>query len=297
MSKLGIMLSLTSVLTFSASHGVAAEPVVAPMPMVVSYLKLNDFDAHYNYRYHLIEQALEITRPEFGDYQIKPYISQTSSIRYAQLLSDGDQLNVLWTSPGTPATKGEAIVIPIDIIKGLLGYRVCLINADAPPKLSAIHTLELLRKIKVGQAQWPDRAIYQFNNIVVVDTPNFSNLFKMLAAQRFDCIPLGVDEVERVYQAKKTQYPFLAIDSHVLIYYHYPLYLYVSKRHPALAERLSVGLQKMQNNGEFDRLFLLFHADNFARLALKKRTLICLESPYNREPNQCAQPPKYPGQP
>ncbi len=287
MTKLGINLLLVfTVYCLSAFSQAAA-------PMVVSYLKLEDFDAHYNYRYQLIEQALEITRPEFGDYQLKPFASQTSSTRYAQLLTEGQQLNVLWASPGTPIAKADAITIPIDIVKGLLGYRVCLINTNALSNLNFINDLNAFSKIKIGQGQWPDRAVYHFNQVTEVDAPNFPALFKMLGAKRFDCIPLGIDEVERVYQDKKSQYPFLAIDSHLLIYYHYPVYLYVSKKHPELAKRLTTGIQKMQSNGSFDQLFLKFHAQDMARLGLKKRVLICLKSPYNNE-KLCAQPPKYP---
>ncbi len=291
MNKLGIIHWIVIVgCGLSACVNAAAEPVA---PMVVSYLKLKDYDAHYNYRYQLIAQALEITRAEFGAYQIEPYKSQTSSSRYAQLLSEGEQLNLLWASPGTPTAKGDAIVIPIDIVKGLLGYRVCLINRDVYANLNFINDLPSFEQIKVGQAQWPDRAVYEFNHIAKVDSPSFSNLFKMLAAKRFDCIPLGIDEIERVYQDKKLQYPFLAIDSHLLIYYHYPVYFHVSKKHPALAERLSVGLKKMQRNGDFDRLFSRFHAENLARLELQKRRLLCLASPYPHASNQCIRPPAF----
>lgn len=286
MDKLGISLTFFAAYCFSAFCN-------ATEPMTVSYLKLDDFDAHYHYRYELIAQALEITRPEFGGYQLKPYTSQTSSIRYAQLLTEGDQLNLLWASPGTPTASADAIIIPIDIVKGLLGYRVCLINANAVPNLNFVNDLHTFSALKIGQGQWPDRAIYHFNKVTEIDSPNFSNLFKMLGAKRFDCIPLGIDEVEQVYQDKKSQYPFLAIDSHLLIYYHYPVYFYVSKKHPKLAQRLTLGLQKMQSSGEFNQLFLKYHAQDIERLDLKKRSLICLKSPYINEP-QCMQAPGYP---
>lgn len=287
MPKFGINIFLPIFFCCLSALSQAAEPTV------VSYLKLEGFDAHYQYRYQLIEQVLEITRPEFGDYQLKPFTAQVSTVRYAQLLTEGQQLNLLWASPGTPVAQADAITIPIDIVKGLLGYRVCLINTNALPNLSFINDLNAFRKIKVGQAQWPDRAVYHFNKVAEVDAPNFLALFKMLGAKRFDCIPLGVDEAEKIYQDKKSQYPFLVIDSHLLIYYHYPVYLYVSKKHPELAKRLTAGLQKMQNNGNFDQLFLKFHAQDMARLELKNRVLICLKSPYNNEP-QCTQQPSYP---
>lgn len=259
-------------------------------PMVVSYLKLDDFDAHYRYRYQLIERALELTRPEFGDYQYRSHVSQSTSTRYAQLLGEGKQLNLLWASPGTPIASANVIPIPIDIVKGLLGYRVCLINKNATTDLGFVTDLNNFKTIKFGQAQWPDRAIYKANQLIEIDAPTFDNLFKMLGALRFDCIPLGIDEIQQVYEDKKTEYPFIAIDSHLLIYYHYPVYLYVSKKSPELAQRIKLGLQKMQNNGEFNQLFARYHAESLAKLELKKRKLICLKSPYTVEQGECVYP-------
>lgn len=284
---------LTALLALNAGHAYAVKNSaygLSTEPMAVRYLKLQDFDAHYAYRYELIERALELTRIEFGDYQYKPFTSQSASSRYAQLLGEGNQLNILWASPGTPIANANAIIIPVDILKGLLGYRACMTNKNAGTDLSFIQDRASFEKIKFGQAQWPDRAVYKANKLIEVDAPTFDNLFKMLSAERFDCIPLGVDEIEQVYQDKKAQYPFLAIDSNLLIYYHYPVYFYVSKKTPELAQRLKLGLQKMQNNGEFDQLFFAHHAEHLARLNLEKRKLFCLISPYSLEQGNCILP-------
>lgn len=272
-----------------AADNLAYEP--SAEPMTVSYLKLTDFEVHYAYRYQLIERALELTRAEYGDYQYAPFSSQSTSVRYAQLLSEGVRLNLLWASPGTPISKANAIVIPIDILKGMLGYRACLINSNQVSSLNFVTDRVSFEKIKFGQAQWPDRAVYKANQLTEVDAPSFDALFKMLSAQRFDCIPLGVDEIEQVYSDKKKTYPFLAIDPHLLIYYHYPVYLYVSKKNPELAQRLKLGLQKMQVNGEFNQLFVKYHAEHLARLNLKARKLMCLSTPYTSEQGECVLPP------
>lgn len=287
-------LVLVGIIVSAASASFAATKVLAKevsAPTVVSYLKLNDFEAHYTYRYQLLERALELTRPEFGDYQYQPYASQNSSTRYAHLLGEGRYINLLWASPGTPVARANAIQIPIDILKGLLGYRVCLVNKHAKTSLAFVNDLTDLKTIKFGQAQWPDRAIYKANQLIEFEAPTFDSLFKMLSAQRFDCIPLGVDEVQRIYLDKKVEYPFLVIDSHLLIYYPYPVYFYVSKKSPELARRLKMGLQKMQDNGEFDQLFFKHHAESLTKLELNKRKLLCLNSPYIAESVGCSYPP------
>lgn len=291
MNKLGLFKLIIILLASSCSCTSIAADVTEPM--IVSHLQLTGYGAHYAYRYQLIKDALEITRTEFGDYKLAPYKSVSTSVRYGQLISEGKHLNVLWASPGTPIASAEVIEIPVDILNGLLGYRVCLINQDVATDLSKVKDAQGLASIKIGQALWPDRAIYHANQLVTVDAPNFDSLFMMLSAQRFDCIALGADEVVRIYETRKAQYPFLAIDSHVLIHYYYPVYLYVSKLHPLLAQRIALGLSKMKNNGDFDRLFYKFHSESLDRLQLQKRNLICLKSPYQQEHDQCTRPPAY----
>ena len=265
-------------------------------PMVVSYLKLPGYEIHYAYRYELIHQIMEVTREDFGDYRLAPYTEQTTNKRYAQLLVEGNRLNLLWASPGTPVADAGAIAIPGEILRGLLGYRVCLVNSQQHSDLGRIKTLKDLSRLKIGQGIWPDRNVYQYNHISTIEAPNFENLFLMLEAGRFDCIALGADEVVDIYNAKKKDYPFLAIDNHLLIYYHYPLYFYVSKKSPRLAERMQKGFQRLQANGEFYRLFNQYHAQSLQQLQLSKRQVVCMNSPYINT-NDCAKPLQYPDAP
>jgi ABC-type amino acid transport substrate-binding protein len=287
MNKLGLIKLIIILIASSCTNIAAAEP------MIVSHLQLSGYEAHYAYRYQLVKDALEITRADYGDYQLRPYKSVTTSVRNAQLMSEGKQLNLYWTSPGTPVANAEVIEIPLDILNGLLGYRACLINQDAATDLSRVKDVQSLASIKIGQAQWSDRAVYRANQLAIVDAPTFDSLFMMLSAKRFDCIAFGVDEVARIYETRKAQYPFLAIDTHLLIHYYYPVYFYVSKKHPLLAQRMALGLQRMQENGDFDRLFYKFHSENLARLQLHKRNLVCLKSPYQQEHEPCTRPPVY----
>lgn len=292
MNKLGLIKSIAILLASICScSGIAAE---VTKPMVVSHLQLAGYGAHYAYRYQLVKEALEITRPEFGDYQLAPYTSRSTSARYAQLIGEGKLLNLNWASPGTPIANAEVIEIPIDILNGLVGYRVCLINQAGATDLSKVHDVRTLATIKIGQGIWADRAIYKANQIDTVESPNFDNLFMMLSANRFECIALGIDEVLRIYDTRKMQYPFLAIDSHLLIHYNYPIYLYVSKNNPKLAQRITLGLKKLQNNGDYNRLFYKHHSEGLERLRLQTRNLICLKSPYQQEHEPCTRPPVIP---
>jgi len=189
---------------------------------------------------------------------------------------------------------GEVLEIPVDIFHGLLGYRICLKNAAAAP-LKNVTSLQNLMKIKIGQSEeWPDVNIYRANHIKPVLTPGLSSLFEMLGYKRFDCLPLGANEVVHIYEEKKQQYPFLAIDDQLLIYYKFPIYFYVSKTHPKVAKRLELGLKKLEANGDFDAIFRKHHEHDLKILNLRNRHLVCLESPFIDERDQCKKPIGYP---
>ncbi|MES2826032.1 MAG: hypothetical protein V4732_20700 [Pseudomonadota bacterium] len=234
------------------------------------------------YKFELIHRVMELTRKEFGDYQAIPYRgSDTGQQRWAHLINEGKLINIAWVSPGTAVANANVIPIPVDIMHGLLGFRVCLINKDAPNKFNEVLKLNALDSLKIGQAlTWDDIAIYHHNNINPILSPNFSSLFDMLGSRRFDCIALGINEIFLIQQEKKSRYPFLVIEEKLLIYYEFPTYLYVSKTEPRLAMRLQLGLEKMQQNGDLVKLFKEYHPYDFTSLHLDSRKAICLKSPF-----------------
>lgn len=259
--------------------------------MEVRYYDRGTQDARHAYKFELIRAILESTRAEFGDYTILPFGEEPSAKRQSLLISEGKILNLLWASPGTAIAKGDVITIPVDILRGLAGFRVCLINPVNFPS----GTIESLQQLQLGQGlNWADMEVYKYNGILPKQGPTFESLFEMLAAQRYHCLPLGADEVMFTWREKKVLYPFLTLEPNLLIYYDYPVYLHVSKRIPALAERVALGLKKLQENGEFLRLFNKHHATDVAQLRLDQRKVFCLRSPYLPQKGQCEKTLNYP---
>lgn len=264
--------------------------VAAPSPpMLVIHGDLPPEQAPKNtYRAELYKLLLDVTRPEFGDYQLKPHTAAVAARRQALLISAGSQLNVHWTSPGTPIATADVIKIPVDIQRGLLGYRVCLTTSQSSAPWVEVLDLKSLGLVRIGQVDsWPDFDIYKFNRLNLVGTPSFDGLFEMLAANRFDCLPLGVDEVGTIYREKKVKYASLRIEQSLLIHYEFPVYIYVSAKRPDIAKRLRRGFEIIQNNGQFDNLFERYFARDLAALKLSARRIICLKSPYIALAGQC----------
>jgi hypothetical protein len=269
---------------------------VESQPMVVRYASPPGHAFLHVYKVELITRALDITRPEFGDYQLIEFNGDNpNDQRRVIMINEGKLVNLLWAPSGSIVTKAEVIEIPYDVLHGLLGYRVCLQNAKAPSVLGGVNNLEDLQKIRIGQGEeWPDINIYEANQIKPVLAPTLRSLFEMLGYKRFDCLPFGANEATYIVQQKKDRYPFLILDDQLLIYYDLKIQFYVSKRYPEIAKRLTLGIKKLQETGEWDSLFRKYHAADLKALNLKKRRVICLKSPYVDSANQCEEPIPYP---
>lgn len=281
---------------FLANNSFAVEqitPASTFAPMAVRYSEPGNSDAaRFGYQYDLIHLILEETRAEFGSYSIEPYRgSELSMHRYAVLLNEGVTVNIGWGSPGSMISKSDATSINLDIFHDLLGYRICLANKTGATDLATIKSPTALRGIKVGQGiNWADIPIYTHNDITIVGAPTFESLFQMLTLNRFDCLALGANEVQNIYQEKKDTYPALTVDQNLLLYYSFPIYFYISNKAPTLIARVKLGLKKLQKNGEFDRLFIRHHGKDLESLNLQNRSIICLESPYLPIAGQCSKP-------
>lgn len=274
------------------SSGMASDA----LPMEIRYASPPGHAFLHLYKVELITRAMEVTRSDFGDYQLKEFNGDNpNDQRRVLLINEGELVNLLWAPSGSIVAKGEVIEIPFDVLHGLLGYRVCLRNANAPSALTSIKTLSDLQKIRIGQGfEWPDINIYEANQIKPILAPTLSSLFEMLGYKRFDCLPFGANEVTYILEQKKESYPFLAVDDQLLIHYEFKIQFYVSKRYPEIARRLTIGIKKLQESGEWDKLFKKYHEADLKALNLKQRRVICLKSPYIDDADQCKQPVKYP---
>jgi hypothetical protein len=283
---------------FFAGVSIASEPLnrgdtatSSTTPMIVRYYDRGTKDSRHAYKFELIARIMEATRTEYGEYTLAPFGDEPSDKRQAMLISEGKILNLLWATPGTVIARADVISIPVDILRGLLGYRVCLIN---PANFPDTATLQSPKSLSIAQGlNWADNQVYHHNDLHTKQAASFEALFEMLAAKRYECLPLGSNEVVHTWRYYKTAFPFLAVEPNILIYYDHPIYLYVSKQFPLLAERVELGLKKLQHSGEFDRLFQQYHAADVAQLNLRQRKVFCLQSPYLSAKDQCEKPPSF----
>lgn len=173
--------------------------------------------------------------------------------RLRQMLQDG-QLDLLWSTT-TPDREAQALPVRFNLLKGTNELRFLLVRATDLPRLRAVRTLDAMRQLRAGAGTyWSDAQILRINGFTVETTPKFDLLFRMLKAGRFDFIPRTREEID----AELLQFAdqgFAELPG-VALQYRQPLYFFVARDKPQLAERLQRGLNLAAADGSFDALFL-----------------------------------------
>lgn len=250
-----------------------------PVRVVVHPRPESDGDTRSEYFVRVLDLALSRSG---ADYRLQAHALQMPKSRALMQLERHDGVDVVWAvSTADREHALRPIRVPID--KGLLGWRLLLINKSAPPDFDHVRTLEQLRQFTAGQGHdWPDAAILASNGIPLELSADYEGLFRMLQARRFDFFPRSVAEIWDE-QARHAGMDFQVERSLAL---HYPacIYFFVNRSDPELARDIERGLQRAIADGSFDALFERFHGELLQRARLNERTVIELKNPGLPEP-------------
>jgi hypothetical protein len=187
------------------------------------------------------------------------------------------KVDILW-SMTTDKREKELIPIRIPIDKGLIGWRIALVNNSKKNIFTEVNGLEQLRAYAAGQEfDWPDVDILRANQLKVFTSNAYDPLFAMLEAGRFDYFPRSIFEIWSDIENHR-QYQILA-DQNIILYYPSACYFFVTPRRPELAEDLRRGFEKIIANGVFERLFQKHNQGSIDRANIKQRTVIHLKNP------------------
>src|SRR3990172_10426012 len=122
-----------------------------PAMDVVKPLKAKDYLARNKYPFELLDEVLKRTVAPWGPYVEQPFTEPISVARGHQEALKGELLNVLVTDVGQKKLEEGMIHVPFPIDKGLLGYRVALIDRRERQKIAKVASIEQLRSLRVGQ--------------------------------------------------------------------------------------------------------------------------------------------------
>jgi hypothetical protein len=241
-------------------------------------INIQSNDADKSLPHIILKKALEHNNFDISYLYQQQGLTDATNSKILHDLQSGD-LDVMWSMTSKSLEQQyQAVYIPI--FRGLLGMRIAIVKAQNANLLSKVKNLNDLKRFSAGQGKfWPDSQILEANDLKVVKTLKYVNLFYMLEGERFDYYPRGLnepwDEVERYKDLN------LVVDSNVLIRYRAPLYFFVKKSNQGLAQILDNTLNQMVNDGSFNRLFF---ANEQITSALElsnvtQRVLIDLDNP------------------
>lgn len=240
------------------SSSVLADETKPLTTIVISreqHLKPDHDDYYFT---QVLELALAKTVDAYGPYQIKFAPLMPINNRLLREIEFG-RVDITWMPYNRHAPE-QLMPVKVRLLKNLSDHRVFLIRANDQERFSQVKSVEDLRRLRGGiGSHWPDRTVMEENGLPLVLSVSYFNLFKMLAANRFDYYSRGAHQVlpEVALYADKG----IVLERELLLRYDNPVYFYINKTNTRLAERLSVGLKLAMEDGSFDALFAQF--DNF----------------------------------
>ncbi|MGB3611559.1 MAG: diguanylate cyclase [Cellvibrio sp.] len=240
-------------------------------------IRINNFsDPNAAYAIDMLRLALRhIEQP----YRLEIGSQDLTQARVNEEVRIGGELDLAWTSVDAEL-ESKVLPIRIPLFKGLLGYRILIINKHNQAKFDSVETLDDLRQFTFGQGRtWADAAILESNGFKVIKANKYPSLFYMVEGGRFDAFPRGVNEpFGELAQRPELE---LAVEKNLMIAYKMPFYFFVSKNNPELAQDIETGLNRAIANGSFDEAFLSAPAvkDVIEKANMKSRKVFYIDNP------------------
>ncbi len=253
--------------------------VLAQEPQTLLY---SQKEFRYQYYQVLLRQSLDVTEAEYGKVELKAYEAGGSEITEARGMALLQQKRIQIVFVPTNEKREESFrAVPFPLDQGLLGLRLLLIKEENQKRFDLLRNETELREKMLGgfNTNWSDYDIYQHNGFKVLPATKYETLFKMLESGRFDYFSRGLIEIWSELENFKSQYPDLRIENRFAFYYNMPVYFFVHKDDEQLAERIEIGLKRLQAGGAFSRLFLSYYGEQIAHAKLDQRQIITLMSP------------------
>lgn len=232
-------------------------------------------DERGQYPISLLKLALQKSGAVYQTKPSKHDMPQWRTLRHVQM---NKELDVVWTFT-TPEREQSLLPIRIPIDRGLLGWRLLLINAADEARFASLDDVDQLRALRSGQGHdWPDFPILKSNGFNVSPSSSYSGLFAMLQRQRIAYFPRSLTEIEPEVRAHSAQ--ALVVAPRWVLHYPAPLYFFVSKDKPELAAAIERGLLTAIKDGSMRQLFLQHFGETIAHAKLNQRTVVRLTNPF-----------------
>lgn len=240
----------------------------------------NKTPSRQQYEREILDAALAATNAK-GPYSIEESRTDYPLAEDEASVFRSKGFDLFGTVAGNQKLAGEQkILVPLPLMKGILGYRILIVRKADAQKFAAIKSADELKKLRMGiPATWADAGLFRHNGYPVVEKGSFDDVFQRLENNEFDYVTFGANEVNSVFTGRAAKSGKLMIEPSLLVYYPFPLVFYVNPQQPALADRITEGVKTISTNGELDKIFNRYYGEVLGQLKLATRTRIILENP------------------
>lgn len=178
----------------------------------------------------------------------------TTQARDVYRLKNNEGINIGWYGT-SPELEHELVPIRFPIWRGLLGYRIFIINKKDQPLFDKVNSLEDLQKLSGDQGiGWSDIQILENAGLKQTAT-QYDLIFAKIDSGRSDYFARGITEAFREVELRHSEYPNLAVEKHLLLVYPFAGFFFTNKQNPELAKALEEGFRKAYADGSFKRFF------------------------------------------
>lgn len=237
-------------------------------------------DVRQQYYEKILILALEKTKSKYGEYKIER-VDIGYQGRRATLLAEGSPvLDLIWTMTNREREK-TMLPVRVPLLKGLMGYRLLIINKNNAEKFKNIKNIEELKKLTAVQGHdWPDTEILITNGFKVEKATIYEGMFKMISLKRVDYFPRGLNEpFDEIKNRPKLN---LMVESSIMLKYFAPFFFFVNVKRADLRDRIEEGLNIAIDDGSFDELFYsdISNKEMLDKVNFNKMKIFELENPY-----------------
>lgn len=255
-------------------NSLATLSVHAGETVIYSWAESRSQDERGHYPVALLKLALEKAGGDYVPQAARHDLAQSRTLRHVEL---GRDLDITWTLT-TPEREQRLLPIRIPLDRGLLGWRLLLINPQDTELFAQLSGVEALKNLRTGQEQdWPDYQILRHNGFKITSTSNYQGLFYMLKRGRISYFPRALTEVVPEITTQR-DIP-LAVAPRWVLYYPAPVYYFVNKQRPELASAIERGLLIAMADGTMRSLFENHFGATIKKMDLGNRQVVRLENP------------------
>ncbi len=256
----------------ASSYAIAEDPLLVRVPV-----KSVDNERH-SYPVDLLTFLLNASdRPYKIQFSKQGITTQSRDIK--RLINNKD-IDIGWF--GTSIYLEETLYpIRFPIWRGLLGYRIFIINKDRKEEFSKVASLMDLQQFVGNQGiGWTDIEILE-NSGLKQEESKYDVIFRMISNNRTDYFSRGIGEAFREISVQKTEHPNLMVEQSILLKYPFAGYFFTNKNNLELANLLENSFEKTYKDGSFLEFFYNHWVvkDMLEKVDLDNRTFIEIPNP------------------